>query len=75
MSLRRWKGSTLRKCAVSVLGAGMLLQIGSCQLGDVTTTSTVAGRDLLLQFLRAFLIAPIDAALVNAVDGVVDNED
>lgn len=74
MRLRRWD-SKLRKCAVTVLGAGMLLQATSCNLGEVTTVSTVSGRDLLLQFLRVFLIAPIDGALVNVVDNVTDNGD
>lgn len=68
-SLRR-----LRQSAALSLTCGILLQLGACFPNEIATTSTVTGRDVLLTFLRAFLIAPIDAALVNAVDNVFDND-
>ena len=59
---------------VLVLTSGVLFQLGGCLTGSITTTTTISGRDFVLNALRGFIIAPLDAALVQIVDNVLDEE-
>ena len=65
-----------RKALAALCSAGMLLQFGSCDLGEITTTTTATldGRAVLLSLLRSVIIQPIDAFLVQAVDELIDDE-
>lgn len=65
-----------RKALAALCSAGMLLQFGSCNLADITTTTTATldGRTVILNLLRSVIIAPIDAFLVQAVDELINDE-
>ncbi|MEK6675273.1 MAG: hypothetical protein AABZ47_06410 [Planctomycetota bacterium] len=51
--------------------AGTLFQFGGCNLGQITTTSTLDGRDAIIQILRALIITPIDTLLSNAINQAI----
>ena len=65
-----------RKALAMFCSAGILFQFGSCDLGEITTTTTATldGRTVILNLLRSVIIAPIDALLVQAVDDLINDE-
>jgi hypothetical protein len=65
-----------RKVLGAVCSAGILFQFGSCDLGEITTTTTTTldGRTVILNLLRSAIITPIDAFLAEAVDDLFTNE-
>jgi hypothetical protein len=40
-----------------------------------TSTSTLDGRTVITQLLRALIITPIDQALTNAIDNALGNDE
>jgi hypothetical protein len=53
----------------------MLLQFGSCSIGEITVTQTVDGRDLLISLIRGVIIGQIDQSITNAINNAFDDND
>ena len=51
-------------------GAGILLQGGGCDLGNITTTTsvTIDARDALRQIATTAILGPLNAYVTGAVD-------
>ena len=56
-------------------GLGMVLQVGGCELGTITTTTTLDARDAIIQLIRGALITPIDAFITNAVNEALGGDE
>ena len=69
---------TWKKRLVLVGAAGFLCQLGSCDLGEITTTSTttIDGRELLISLVRGAIITPLDQWVTDTVNDAFgpDNE-
>jgi hypothetical protein len=73
--MRAWN-RTLRKRALACLcGAGMVFQFSSCDLGMVTTSTTLDGREALISLIRGAILTPIDAFITGAVNQAFNNDD
>ena len=56
------------KSAGLLCGLGILCQFGGCDLGTITTSMTLDGREAIIQLLRGAILTPIDAFITNAVN-------
>ena len=66
----------VRARSVGILcGLGVLCQFGGCELGTVTTSMTLDGRDAIIQLIRGAILTPIDAFITDAVNEAFDAED
>lgn len=58
--------------------AGSLCQLGNCDFGEITTTSTttIDGRELLISLVRGAIITPLDQWVTDTVNDTFgpDNE-
>ena len=45
----------------------MVFQFGGCDLGTITTSTTLDARDAVIQLIRGAVITPIDAFITEAV--------
>ena len=62
-----------RAQSVGVLcSMGILCQFGGCDIGTITTSTTLDGRDAIIQLIRGALLTPIDAFITNAVNEAFD---
>ncbi len=62
------KRSTLRRMLGGIFAAGIVCQVGSCDLGQITTTVTVDGLELISGAIRTAILTPIDAAITEALN-------
>ena len=53
-------------------GMGMLFQFGGCDIGSITTGTTLDGRDAIIQIVRGALLTPIDTFITNGVNNLFD---
>ncbi len=53
------------KALGTICSAGMMFQFGGCNLGEITTTSTVDARAAIIQLIRGAIVTPIET-YVNA---------
>jgi hypothetical protein len=58
-----------------VVSFGALFQFGGCDLGEITATTTLDGREVLINLIRAAIITPIDAYITNGVNNLFDDGD
>ncbi len=63
----------LRKWA-AVSAVGMVCQFGGCDIGEITTTVTLSGRDLLINVVRGAILAPLDAFVTQAINDAFDGD-
>lgn len=59
----------------TALGAGMACQLGGCELGAVTTSVTLDGRELLVSVIRGALLQPLDAFVTGAINNLFDDDE
>ena len=69
-----------RRCILNrwlaILGAtGFLCQLGSCEIGEITTTSTIDGRELIISLIRDAILAPLDEFVTEAVNDAFSDDD
>ena len=57
-----------------LLGMGILCQFGGCDIGQVTTTTTMDGREVLISLVRGAILTPIDAWLTNGINNLFGEE-
>ena len=75
MSKRRLAGK-LRNRTIGTLGAGALLfQLGGCEFGDITTTTTLDGRELVISLIQGAILNPLDAYITDSVNAAFGEED
>jgi hypothetical protein len=61
----------LRKKYLGMLfGMGVLCQFGGCNIGEVTTTTTMDGRQVLISLVRGAILTPIDAWITNGINNL-----
>jgi hypothetical protein len=67
---------------LGLLGCGALLfgcPFGGCQIDQVTASTTLDGREVLISLIRGAILSPIDSAITYGVneffDEFVDEED
>lgn len=56
-------------------GVGTLCQFGGCELGTITTSTTLDARDAIIQIVRGAILTPIDAFITNAVNQAFDSDE
>ena len=56
-------------------GLGFLCQFGGCDIGAITTSTTLDGRDAIIQLVRGAILTPIDAFITSAVNEAFDSDD
>ena len=69
---------TLRRKAVALLCTmGFVCQLGSCDLGQITTTSTVTldGRQVIIDLIRGAILTPLDQFITDTINDAFDNDD
>ena len=66
--LRTWKRLLNRRMLSGICAAGMMFQLGGCEIGEITTTTTVDGRELLISLVRGVILSPIDAFITDAIN-------
>ena len=58
-----------------ICASGCLFQLVGCEFGEITTTTTLNGRDLVISLIRGAILTPIDQYITDAVDEFFDEED
>lgn len=56
-------------------GLGTVCQFGGCELGTITTSMTLDGRDAIIQLVRGAILTPIDAFITGAINEAFDSDD
>jgi len=64
-SLRRM---TRKRSLGLLLGFGMLCQFGGCNIGEITTTTTTDGRQVLISLVRGMILTPIDSWITAGIN-------
>lgn len=72
MSLSKHMLRTRRWAALSA--AGLVCQFGGCDIGEITTTVTLSGRDLVINVVRGAILAPLDAFITQAINDAFDGD-
>ncbi len=68
--------SALRKRLFSGLWtAGVLFQLGGCDLGQITTTVTLDARELLISVVRGAVLTPIDQLITDRINAAFARDD
>jgi hypothetical protein len=70
----RIRGSSTRRLAGLLFSGGVLLQFGSCDIGEITTTTTLDGREAVIQIVRGAILTPIDAYITNVITEFFEEE-
>ena len=74
--LKRRLVAKLRHRTIGTLAAGaMLFQVGGCEFGDITTTTTLDGRELVISLIRGAILNPIEAFITDSVNAAFGPED
>lgn len=61
---------------LAILGAtGFLCQFGNCEIGEITTTSTIDGRELIISLIRDAILTPLDEFVTEAVNDAFSDDD
>lgn len=66
----------LRSTKTAAIAAlmGAVFQFGGCNLGEITTTSTVSVRELLINIVRGAVLAPIDQFVTDSINNAFGEE-
>lgn len=59
----------------AILTAGTVCQFGGCDIGEITTTSTVDGRQLLISLVRGAILAPLDAFITSTINDALGGDE
>ncbi len=72
--MKRLQHALRRRAIGAFLAAGALCQFGGCEIGEITTTSTVDGRELIISVARNLILTPIDQFITNAINDALSSE-
>ncbi len=62
------------KLAAMLCSGGMIFQLGSCDFGDITTSVTLSGEELITTLVRGAIIGPLNAFIDDTVSGLFSDE-
>lgn len=62
------------KTAATVGLLGTMCQFGGCELGEITTTSTVSVRELLIGVVRAAILTPLDQFVTDSINNAFGDD-
>jgi len=72
----RFRTAKMRaKSAGLLCSTGILCQFGGCDIGAITTSTTLDGRAAIIQLVRGAILTPLDAFITNAVNEAFDSDD
>lgn len=57
-----------KRCLTWFLTGGFLMQLGSCNFGNISTSVTLDGRELIVTLFRAAILTPIDQFITESVN-------
>lgn len=66
--MRRLERTMRHKVVGMLCTAGVVFQVGSCDFGEITTTTTLNGRELVITLVRSAILTPIDQFITVAVN-------
>ncbi len=66
--MRRRKRKINARMLATLCGAGTVFQLGGCDLGQITTTTTVDGRQAIISLVRGAILTPLDALITEAIN-------
>ena len=72
--MRRLDLRKANRLAVLVCTAGVVGQFGSCDLGQITTTQTLDGREVVLGIIRSAIITPLDQWVTQTINDAFAEE-
>lgn len=58
-----------------LLAMSTLFQFGGCNIGEVTATTTLDGREVIINLLRSAILSPIDAFITQQVNNLFDDDE
>ncbi len=73
--LKTWKRTFQKRVLSGICAGGMMLQLGGCEIGEITTTTTLDGRELLISLVRGAILAPIDVLITDAINDAFGSND
>jgi len=65
---RTKRSGWVRRIAGAALSGGVLLQLGSCDIGTLTLPTTLDSRDALIQIVRGLVLTPVDQFLTDRIN-------
>jgi len=72
--MRRSDTRMLRRLAVLVGVSGFVGQFGNCDLGQITTTQTLDGREVIIGLIRNAVITPLDRWITDTINNAFAEE-
>ncbi|MCP4592913.1 MAG: hypothetical protein GY842_19425 [bacterium] len=77
MKIGRCTTALRRRLAVLIAGTACALPLGSCDLGEFTTTSTVtlSGREVVEYLVESAILTPLNTYVGDRVDDLLDQFD
>ncbi len=67
--------SLRRKRSIGALLAGsVILQLGGCQFGEISTSVTLSAQELLIGLIRSAILQPIDQFVTDAINEAFDED-
>ena len=73
--MKRPKWNVWHKRAGLFCTAGVVFQVGSCNFSEITTTTTLDGREVIITLVRNAILTPIDLWITAAVNEMFDAND
>lgn len=73
MNHRKTVRKVKQKAGVLVVGAMLFgFPWGGCQIDQITTTTTLDGREVMISLIRGAVLSPIDAWITQGVNDLFD---
>ena len=69
------KRSFRKRLLYKLCAVGAVFQLGGCEIGQITTTPTVDGREVIISLIRGIVLTPIDAFITDAINDAFDDEE
>ena len=64
-----------RRLASALCAGGLVFQFSGCDIGAITTTTTVDGREALISLVRGAVLSPIDALITQVINDAFNVND
>lgn len=71
---RRTRISTKLRTLALAGSMGTLLQFGACNIGQISASTTIDGREALIALIRGAILTPLDAYITDTVTRLFDDE-
>ncbi len=70
---RTWRNNMRSKAAGLIFSGFTIFQLSGCNFGEVTTSVTLSGEELIITLIRSAILNPIDVLVTNAVNDAFGN--